>query len=155
MSSIFRYQPFVPVSGSLAGEVPVVDDVLWSHEQERCNTSSFDENFIEFEHQTHRNYYVDLRQTCLVLNPKLVQGHGYETYNTKEVKKEHKEEAKTDEETEKEQEAPVLLVTHVNNLLHSIFFNIVVYINNQKKIQFKWIVCAQMLHFQQLQGSHL
>ena len=49
---------------------------------------------------------------------KFVKGRGYETYNTKEVKKEHKEEAKADEEAEQEEEAPVLLLTYVNNILH-------------------------------------
>ena len=31
-----------------------------------------------------------------------------------------------------EREAPVRLVTHVNNILHSIFSNVEVYINNQQ-----------------------
>ena len=46
---------------------------------------------------------------------------------------EQKEGAKVDEETvEAEQEAPVPLVTHVNNILHSVFSNVEVYINNQQ-----------------------
>ena len=133
MSSSFRYQPFVAVSGNLGGKVPVVDDVLSSHEQENYPTTSLDENCIELEFQTDRNYYVVLRQTYLALKLKLVRGRGYETYNTKEVKKEHKEEAKAEkEETEEDEEAPVPLVTHVNNILHSIFSNVEVYINNQQ-----------------------
>ena len=87
MSSNFRYQAFVAVSGNLGGKVPVVDDVLSSHEQEIYPTTSLDENCIEFKFQTDRNYYVDLRQTYLALKLKLVRGRGYETYNTKEVKK--------------------------------------------------------------------
>ena len=87
MSSNFRYQPFVAVSGNLGGKVPVVDDVLSSHEQEIYPTTSLDENCIEFKFQTDLNYYVDLRQTYLALKLKLVRGRGYETYNTKEVKK--------------------------------------------------------------------
>ena len=63
MSNIFRYQPFVAVSGNLGGKVPIVDDVLSSHEQEICPTSSLDENCMEFGgFQTDRNYYVDLGQ---------------------------------------------------------------------------------------------
>ena len=131
MSSNFRYQPFVAVSGNLEGKVPVVDDVLSSHEQEIYPTTSLDENCIEFEFQTDRNYYVDVKQTYLALKLKLVRGRGYETYNTKEVKKEHKEEAKAEEEKTAEEEA-VPLVTHVNNMLHSIFSNVEVYINNQQ-----------------------
>ena len=132
MSSNFRYQPFVAVSGSLGGKVPVVDDVLSSHEQEIYPTTSLDENCIEFEFQTDRSYYVDLRQTYLALKLKLVKGHGYETYNTKEVKKEHKEEANVEEEETVEEDDPVPIVTHVNNILHSIFSNVEVYINNQQ-----------------------
>ena len=90
MSSSFRYQPFVVVSGNLGGKVPVVDDVLSSYEQELYLTTSLDENCIEFEFQTDRNYYVDLRQTFLALKLKLVRGRGYETYNTKEVKETQK-----------------------------------------------------------------
>ena len=47
------------------------------------------------------------------------------------MKKEHKEEVETEEEETAEEE-PVPLVTHVNNILHSIFSNVEVYINNQK-----------------------
>ena len=45
----FRYQPFVAVSGGVGGKVPVVDDVLSSHEQQIYPTMSLDENSIEFE----------------------------------------------------------------------------------------------------------
>ena len=47
------------VSGSVGGEVPVVDDVLSSHEQQICPTISLDENSIEFEFQTDRDNYTD------------------------------------------------------------------------------------------------
>ena len=132
MLSNFRYQPFVAVSRNLGGKVPVVDDVLSSHEQEIYPTTSLDENGIEFEFQTDRNYYVDWRQTYLTLKLKLLKGCGYKTYNTKEIKKEHKEEAKAEEEETTEEDDPVPLVTHVNNILHSIFSNVEVYINNQQ-----------------------
>ena len=119
------------VSGNLGGKVPVVDDVLSSHEHELYPTTSLDENCVEFEFQTDRNYYIHLRQTFLALKLKLVKGRGYETYNIKEVKKEHKEEAKAEEEETVEEE-PVPLVTHVNNVLQSFFSNVEVYINNQQ-----------------------
>ena len=116
---------------SLGGKVPVVDNVLSSHEQEIYPTASLDENCIEFEFQTGQNSYVDLRQTYLVLKLKLVRGRGYESYKTKDVKEEHKEEAKAEEEETAEEE-PVPLVTHVNNILLSILSNVEVYINNQQ-----------------------
>ena len=121
MSSSFRYQPFDAASGNLGGKVPVVDYVLSSHEQEIYPATSLVENCIEFEIQTERNFYVDLRQTYLALKLKLVRGHGYETYITEE-------EAKAEEEDP----APVFLVTHVNKILHSIFSNVEMYINNQQ-----------------------
>ena len=66
----FRYQPFVEVSGSPGVEFQVVDNVLSSHEQEIYPTTSLDENSIDFEFQTDRNVYVDLRQTYLALRVK-------------------------------------------------------------------------------------
>ena len=94
MSSNFRYQPFAAVSGNLEGNVPVVDDVLSSHEQEIYPTTSIDENCIDFEIQTDRIFYVALRQTYLASKLTLVKGCGYETYKTKEVKKSTKKRQK-------------------------------------------------------------
>ena len=85
-NSNFRYQPFVAVSGNLGGKVPIVEDVLSSHEQEIHPTTSLDENCIEFKFQTDRNYYVDLRRSFLALKLKFVKGRGYDTYESKEKK---------------------------------------------------------------------
>ena len=130
----FWYQPFVAVSGNLGGKVPIVDDVLSSHEQENNPTTSLDENCIEFEFQTDRNYYVDLRQSFLALKLKFVKGRGYDTYESKEKKKEHKDESVVFTETgdDSDQEEEVARVTYVNNIMHSIFSNVEVYINNQQ-----------------------
>ena len=132
MSSNFGYQPFVAVARNLGRKVTVVGDVLSSHEQETYPATSLDEICIEFEIQTDLNYYIGLRQTYLTLKLKIVRGCGYETYNTKEIIKEHKEEAKTGEEKTAEDDAPVPLVSHVNNILLSVFSNVRVYINNQR-----------------------
>ena len=69
---------------------------------------------------------------------KIFKGLRYETYNTKE-KKEHKVGANADEETaaKEEQQAQILVLTHVNNILHSIFANVEVYINNLQIYNFK------------------
>ena len=130
----FQYQPFVAVSGNLGGKVPIVDDVLSSHEQEIYPTTSLDENCIEFEVQTDRNYYVDLRQSFLALKLKFVKGRGYDTYESKEKKKEHKDESVvfTETGTDDKEEKEVARVTYVNNIMHSIFSNVEVYINNQQ-----------------------
>ena len=129
----FRYQSFVAVSGNLGGKVPIVDDVLFSHEQEIYPTTSLDENCMEFEFQTDRNYYVDLRQSFLALKLKLVKGRGYDTYQSKEKKKEHNDDSVVFTETgDDEEEQEVARVTYVNNIMHSIFSNVEVYINNQQ-----------------------
>ena len=132
MSNNFQYQHFVAVSGNLGGKVPVVDFVLSSQEQENYRTTSFDENCIEFESQTDRNYYVDLRQSFLALKLKFVKGRGYDTYESKEKKKEHKDESVVFTETgtddsDEEEEKEVARVTYVNNIMHSIFSNVEVY----------------------------
>ena len=83
MSKNFRYHPFVEVSGNFAGKVPVVDDVLSSHEKKVILLPHSKKNSIKFEFQTDR--YVDLRGTYLPLKLKFVKGRVYEPYNTKEV----------------------------------------------------------------------
>ena len=129
----FRYQPLVAVSGNLGGKVPIVDDVLYSHEQEIYPNTSLDENCIEFEFQTDRNYYVDLRQSFLALKLKFVKGRRYDTYESKEKKKEHKDESVVSTESvDDEKEEEIARVTYVNNIKHSIFSNFEVYINSQQ-----------------------
>ena len=130
----FWYQPFVAVSGKPGGKVAIVDDVLSSHEHEIYPTTSLDENGIEFEFQTDRNYYVDLRQSFLALKFKLVNGRGYDTYESKGKNKEHKYESVVFTETgdDDSEEEEVARVTYVNNIMQSFFSNVEVYINNQQ-----------------------
>ena len=118
------------VSGNLGGKVPIVDDVLSSIEQENYPTTSLDEICIEFKFQTDQNYYVGLRQSFLALKLKFVKGRGYDTYESKEKKKEHKDESVVfTETTDDEAEEEVARVTYVNNITHSIISNVEVYIN--------------------------
>ena len=129
----FRYQTFVAVSGNLGGKVSIVHDVLSSHEQKIYPTTSLDENCIEFEFQTDRNYYVDLRQFFSALKLKFVKERGYDTYESKE-KKEHKDESVVFTETgdDEEEDDEVARVTYVNNIMQSIVSNVEVCINNQR-----------------------
>ena len=82
MSNNYRYQSFLVVFGKFGGQVPVVDDVLLSHEHEIYTTTSLDENCTRFEVQMDWSNYVDLRQTYLALKLKFARGRGYETHNT-------------------------------------------------------------------------
>ena len=131
----FRYQPFVAVSRNRGGKVPNVDYFLSLHEEGNYPTTSFDKNCIEFEVQTHRNYYVDLRKSFLALKLKFVKVRGYDTYESKEKKLKHKDESvvftETRTEDEEEQEE-VARVTYVINIMHSLFSNGEVYFNSQQ-----------------------
>ena len=128
----FRYQHFVAVSGNLGRKVPIVNNVSSSHEQEIYPSTSVDENCIEFEFQTERNYCVDLRQSFLALKLKFDKGRDYDTYESKEKKKEYKDESVVFTETSDDEEEKVARVTYVNNKMHSVFSNVEVYINNQQ-----------------------
>ena len=131
MSNNFRYEPFVVVSGNRGGKVPVVDDVLSSHEK---NLSYYLTRWKLHSLNVKQIGTITLiwDRRIWLLKLKFVNGRGYETYNSEEVKKEHKEDAKADEETEEGPDAPVPLVTHLENILHSVFSTVEVYINNQQ-----------------------
>ena len=114
-----------------------MDGVLSAHEHEIYPTTSLDENSIEFEFQTDRNVYVDLRQQYLALKIKLVEGRGFDTYKTTEKKKERKEDTVFTETSDDDVECiegdeGVTHITHVNNILHSIFSEAELYINNHQ-----------------------
>ena len=71
----------------------------------------------------------------MALKLKFVKGRGYDTYESKEKKKEHKDEFVVFTETgtdDNSDEEEVARVTYVNNIMHSIFSNVKVYINNQQ-----------------------
>ena len=120
------------------------------HEQEIKPTTSLDENSIEFEFQTDRNVYVNLRQRYLALKNKLIKGGGSETYKTTEKKKEQKEDTVYTETSDRDVEfieegEGVPHITHVNIILHSIFCNADLYINNHQVYNLHWL-CAHKSH---------
>ena len=75
-----------------------------------------------------------MRQSFLALKLKFVKGRGYDTYESKEKKKEHKDDSVVFTETgdDEEEQEEVARVTYVNNIMHWIFSNVEVYINNQQ-----------------------
>ena len=70
----------------------------------------------------------------MALKPKSVKGRGYDTWDSKEKEKEHKDEyfVFTETGTDDDEEEEVARVTFVNNIMHSLFSNVAVYINNQQ-----------------------
>ena len=108
-----------------------------SHEQKIYPTTSLDENSIKFEIVTDRNVQLDLRQTYLALQNKLVKGRCFDSYKTTEKKKEPKKdtvftETGHDDVEFIEEGKGVPHITHANNILHSIFSNKELYINNHQ-----------------------
>ena len=144
------------VSGNLGGKVPVVDNVLSSHEQQIYPTTSVDEKSIEFEFQTDRNYYVDLGQSYLALKVKLVKGRGYDTHKSKEPKKENKNEEQPTEAAANDEEDDtnsVPLLTYVNNAMNSIFSNVEMYINNQQTYNSNGLYAHKSYNSNNLKGT--
>ena len=70
----------------------------------------------------------------MALKRKFVKGRGYDTYESKENKTEHNDEsvAFTETGTDDGEEEEVARVTYVNNIMHSFFSNVEVYMNNQQ-----------------------
>ena len=70
----------------------------------------------------------------MALKLKFVKRRGYDTYESKEKVREHKDESVifTETRTDDHQEEEVARVTNGNNIMHSIFSNIKVYINNHQ-----------------------
>ena len=86
----FLVQNFCGCLQDFLGKTPVVHVVLLYHEQETHLTSSLDENSIELDFQMDRKQYVDLRQTFLAWELKLIEGRDYITPNPTESRQKHK-----------------------------------------------------------------
>ena len=86
---------------------------------------------MEFEFQTDKNFYVDFEAVFLALKLKFDKGRGYDTYESKEKKKEQKDESVvfTPRGVDEEELARD---TYVNNIKLTILSNVEVYNNNQQ-----------------------
>ena len=132
MSNNFRYLPFVAVFGNLGGKIPVVDDVLLSPEQEIY--------FYDLTWWKLNRIWISKGSELLLWFKTDVLGFGTNLSGVvarkltigKKYEKVHKDKGKADEEETAEEKAPVPLITHVNNILPSIFSNVEVYINHQQ-----------------------
>ena len=76
-----------------------------------------------------------MRQSYLAPKVNLFKGRGSDTHKSKESKKEHKNEEQPTEATANDEEDDtnsIPLLTYVNKTMHSIFSNVVVYLNDQQ-----------------------
>ena len=100
-----------------------METIISSYTQEVFPSFSLDESSIEFEFETDRNLYLDMRDIHLSLKLQLFKGRLFDAF--KKEKAEHK--AVSEEDSDEE---PKTYSTYENNLLHSLFSNCEVYFNN-------------------------
>ena len=124
--SNFRYGHFTNSCLEIFDNVPVLEPIISSHIQEVYPTTSLDESSIEFEYETDRNVFIDMRDTHLLIKLKAHKNRFFDDYAEID---EHKDggDGVLDETTTA---ADYSYYTHVNNLLHSLFSNVEVYLNN-------------------------
>ena len=94
-----------------------------SYTQDVFPCTSMDESSIEFEFETDRNLFLDLRDTHISLKLQLFKGRLFDPF--RKIKAESK--AKSEEDSDEESQT---YLTDKNNLLHSLFANCEVYFNN-------------------------
>ena len=104
-------------------QVPVLEIFISSYTQEVFLITSLDESSIEFEFETDRILYLDMRDTHFSLKLQLFNGGLFHAFKKEKAEHKAKSEDDSDEETDPN-------VTYVNNLLHSLFSNCYVYFNN-------------------------
>ena len=160
MSNSFRYQPFLAISGNRGRKLVAVEDVLLSHEQGTCRTTSLDENWNDSEFQTDWNYYVDLRPTDLVL--KLSWSKLVVTRHTKpmNLKKNRRKNQKTLQEMRKRRKKrgktlqfPWFFEQKI--IFLSFFSNLELFINNQQVYNSKGLQVLKSYIFNNLKGALL
>ena len=121
--NLFRYGALTNSSLEIFDNVPVLETIMPSYTQEVFLCTSLDGSSIEFEFETDRNLYLNMRETHLSLKLQLFKGRLFDAF--KKEKAEHK--AKSADDSDEE---PQTYLTYVNNLLHSLFSNCEIYFNN-------------------------
>ena len=121
--SHFRHGVFTNSSLEIFDKVPVLETIMSSYTQKVFPSNSLDESSIEFEFETDRNIYLDMRDTHLSLKLQLFKGRLFDAFKKEKAERKAKSEEDSDEE-------PQTYLTYVNNLLHSLFSNCKVYFNN-------------------------
>ena len=106
-------------------KIPVLEPIESSPVQEVYPSTSLDESSIEFEFETDRSIYLDMRDIHLQIKVGLQKGRLFDDFMKKdEHGKPDMGMSFTDDNLH--------YLTHVNNILHSLFSNCEVYLNNQQ-----------------------
>ena len=125
--SNFRYGHFKNSCLEMFDKIPVLEPIKSSHVHEVYPSTSLDESSIEFkfEFETDRIINLDMRDNHLQIKVGLQKGRLFDDFMKKdEHGKADMGMSSTDEDLH--------YLTHVNNLLHSLFSNCKVYLNNQQ-----------------------
>ena len=123
--SNFRYGHFTNSCLEIFDKIPVLEPIESSHVQEVYPSTSLDESSIEFEFETDRSKYLDMRDIHLQIKVGLQKGRFFDDFMKKD------EHGKADMGISFTDD-DLHYLTHVNNLLHSLFSNCEVYLNNQQ-----------------------
>ena len=122
--SNFRYGHFTNSCLKVFDKIPVLERIESSHVQEVYPSTTLDESSIEFEFETDRSIYLDMRDIHLQIKVGLQKGRLFDDFMKEyEHGKGDMGMSFTDDDLH--------CLTHVNNLLHSLFSNCEVYLNNQ------------------------
>ena len=121
--SHFRYEAFTNSSLEIFDKIPILETIMSSYTQKVFPSTSLDESSIEFEFETDRNLYLDMRDNYHSSKLQLFKGRLFDAF--KKEKAEHK--AKSEEDSDEEPQPDLI---YVNNVLHFLFSNCEVYFNN-------------------------
>ena len=106
-------------------KIPVLEPIESSHVQEVYPSTSLYKSIIEFEFETDRSIYRDMRDIHFQIKVGLQKGRLFDDFmKIDEHGKADMGMSFTDDDLHYR--------THVNNLLHSLFSNCEVYLNNQQ-----------------------
>ena len=123
--SNFRYGHFTNSCLEIFDKIPVLEPIESSHVQEVYPSTSLNESSIEFEFESDLSIYLDMRDIHLQIKVGLQKGRLFDDFMKKdEHGKADMGMSFTDDDLH--------YLTYVNNLLHSLFSNSEVYLNNQQ-----------------------
>ena len=123
--SNFRYGHFTNSCLEVLDKIPVFEPIESSHVQEVYPSTSLDESSIDFEFETDRSTYLDMRDIHLKIKVGLQKGRLFAGFKKKdEHGKADMGMSFTDDDLH--------YLTHVNDSLHSLFSNCELFLNNQQ-----------------------
>ena len=157
MSNNFRHQTFVLVSENLLGKVPVVEVDFSSHEQKNYITTSIDGICVEFEFQTELELLRWTETDVIDSETEVCQWLWLRNLQYNKIRKRAQRRGKSRWRNNSRRNARGSSFSRHSceqqstpNLFHcwSIY-------QKPSTLHFRGTVCAQVFHFQQLQGSDL